>query len=213
MLSKTIFGFFVLSLFLTGIGLANSLRANSDSQVVQNERADRDKLSRLEDQEMLRRFARLRLLVSVPSSTRGYYLHSIPARFRYLRPWTKLFLDRLSSQFRKRFGKQLRVTSLTRTVTHQKSLTKRNFNAAPAFGEKRSTHLTGASLDISKKGMTRVERRWLRRLLKLLKERGYLFAIEEFQQPNFHIMVYRSYPEYVRRIMSRKKSGKRKLSG
>jgi hypothetical protein len=41
---------------------------------------------------------------------------------------------------------------------------------------------------------------WLRRVLASLKEKGYLFAIEEFRQPNFHIMVYRNYPDYAEEL-------------
>ena len=212
-LVKTICIVLVLGVWPPETGLANSLRANSDSQVIQNERANRDKLSRLEDQEMLQRFARLHLVVPVPAGARGYYVHGVPTRLHYLRPWSKLFLDRLSNQFRARFGKRLRITSLIRTADYQKSLGKRNYNAAPASGKKRSTHLTGASLDISKKGMPRAQRQWLRRVLTSLKRKGYLFAVEEFQQPNFHIMVHRNYPEYVKQVVTRQKSRKKKSSG
>ena len=180
---------------------ANSiLRANRSSQVVQNERADEERLARLEDREMLERFSRLDLLSEVADRGSGYYLHGVPAANRYVRPWTKLFLERLSRQFHARFGKQLRVTSLVRTVAYQNALRRRNRNAASPYGPKRSSHLTGASLDISKKGMRTAEVAWLRRVLASIKEKGYLFAIEEFQQPNFHIMVYRNYPDYVEEL-------------
>ena len=174
-----------------------SLRANSESQVIQNERADRDQLGRIDDDKMLQRYARLQLLSPVPVKTTGYYLHKIPTRYHYLRPWTKLFLDRLSSQFRRRFGKPLRVTSLTRSATYQNSLRRANGNAASPYGAKRSVHLTGACIDISKKNLRSRERSWMRTVLASLREKGYLFAIEEFTQPNFHVMVYRNYPKYV----------------
>jgi hypothetical protein len=45
--------------------------------------------------------------------------------------------------------------------------------------------------------MTAREQRWMRDVLFSLRENGYLYAIEEFQQPTFHIMVYRSYLDYV----------------
>jgi hypothetical protein len=124
----------------------------------------------------------------------------VPAANRYVRPWTKLFLERLGRQFHARFGKPLRVTSLVRTVAYQNALRRRNRNAASPYGPKRSSHLTGASLDISKKGMRAAEVAWLRRVLASIKEKGYLFAIEEFRQPNFHIMVYRNYPDYVEEL-------------
>lgn len=33
-------------------------------------------------------------------------------------------------------------------------------------------------------------------------------AIEEFEQPTFHIMVYASYPEYVARLVQRDRTPK-----
>jgi hypothetical protein len=37
----------------------------------------------------------------------------------------------------------------------------------------------------------------MRRVLLSLREAGYLYAVEEFSQPTFHIMVYKNYPQYV----------------
>lgn len=176
---------------------ANTLRASWNSQIVQNKQADADDLSRMQDVAMVQRFVRAKLLVPVPSSTRHYYTRYIPAKYRYLRPWSKLFLDRLSSQYHARFKKKLRVTSMVRTVALQQSLAKRNGNAAAAQGPRRSSHLTGATLDISKKGMKQSEIDWMRRVLFSLREGGHLYAVEEFNQPTFHIMVYKDYPRYV----------------
>lgn len=176
---------------------ANDLRATTESQLIQNQQADQDNLSRIEDSKMLERFVRLKLLTTVPGDTQDYYLANVPSRYRYARPWTKLFIERLGSQYRDRFGTKLRVTSLIRTISLQNSLRRRNANAASPYGEKRSTHLTGASIDISKKGMTRAQQNWMRDVLRSLREQGYIFAIEEFRQPAFHIMVYRQYEDYV----------------
>lgn len=178
---------------------AASLRATRGSQLVQNQRADEDQLSRMEDAAMTARWVRLRLMEPVPAKTSSYYLHAVRPQNRYLRPWTRLFLSRLSNQFRARFGKPLRVTSLLRTAAYQRSLQGRNGNAASAKGPKRSAHLTGASLDISKKGMSQAERNWLRRVLTSLRGNGSIYAIEEFQQPVFHILVHRKYEDYVSR--------------
>jgi hypothetical protein len=178
-------------------GGANLLRANGSSQAIQNQRADRDDLSRMEDAAMVQRFAQAGLLVRVPSRTKYYYTRYIPAKYRYLRPWSKLFLDRLCSQYHQRFQNKCRVTSTLRTAAFQNSLRKRNGNAASAYGPRRSSHLTGATLDISKKGMGAAEIAWMRRVLYSLREAGYLYAVEEFSQPTFHIMVYKNYPQYV----------------
>ena len=186
---------------------AVTLRANTESQVIQNEQADRDRLSRMQDQQMIERFARLKLLAPVEDQTRDFYIHNIPEERRYLRPWAKLFLERLSRQYRARFGQPLRITSLVRTEDHQRKLQGRNPNAAAPVGEKRSAHLTGACVDISKKGMNRAQMRWVREVLSSLKQKSYVFAVEEFTIPNFHIMVYRDYTDYVEMLTDARDGG------
>lgn len=169
------------------------LVADATSPTVQNERADLDDLSRMSDTAMVRRFTAAGYLVGVPSSTSTYYLHDIPAPYRFARPWTLRFIRRLSSQFRARFGHKLRVTSLVRTARYQRRLAIRNPNAAEFEGLSRSSHLTGATIDISKRFMSPAELQWMRRVLFHLREKGYVYAIEEFSQPTFHVMVYRKY--------------------
>jgi hypothetical protein len=82
-------------------------------------------------------------------------------------------------------------------------LARRNGNAARASGVRQSSHLTGATMDISKRFMSAAERQWMRGVLYSLKKQGYLYAIEEFQQPTFHIMIHRSYTGYVKRLEAR----------
>lgn len=176
---------------------ADLLRAKPSSQLTQNQRADEENLSRIRDRAMLRRFVRAGLLEPVPSRTRYYYTRYIPRDYHYLRPWSKLFLDRLSRQHYARFKKPLRVTSMVRTASMQARLAGRNTNAADAHGPRRSSHLTGATLDISKAGMSAEQIEWMRGVLHALKEQGYLYAVEEFSQPTFHIMVFRNYTDYV----------------
>jgi hypothetical protein len=179
------------------------LMANASSQAIQNEKANEFHLSRMRNRAMIRRFYRAGLLVRVPTRTRNYYLHGIPSSYHYLRPWTKLFLTRLSRQYHARFGQRLRVTSMIRTVYLQRRLTRRNPNAVRATGPDRSSHLTGATLDISKRFMSARGQRWMRHVLLRLERSGYLYAIEEFEEPCFHIMVYPTYRRYVERITHR----------
>lgn len=187
------------------------LVADHTSPVIQNSKADGDNLSRLRDAAMLRRFVRGGYLTRVPARTSSYYVHDVPAQYRYSRPWTKLFLDRLSRQFHAKFGRRLRVTSLVRTEARQDHLMRVNPNAAESNGALRSSHLTGATIDISKRFMSRAERRWMREVLYSLRRQGFIYAIEEFQQPTFHIMVYRSYPRYVKAVTRQRTSHARSL--
>lgn len=195
-------GIFVVLLFPLWMwaGGRRLLVANLSSQAVQNARADADNLSRMQDVAMIQRFVQHGYLVPVAASAHYYYLHSIPEPYRYCRPWTRLFLDRLSRQFYVRFHQRLRVSSLVRTVGRQRMLTRINDNAADATGELQSSHLTGATLDISKHSMTGRERAWMRQVLYSLRQAGYLYAIEEFQEPTFHVMVYANYSRYVKRL-------------
>jgi hypothetical protein len=176
---------------------APRLAATSSSQRIQNARADVEDLSRMADDGMVRRFQRAGLLIAVPAATSSFYLQQVPARSRFLRPWAKLFLTRISQQFHARFGTRLRITGLVRTVAYQRALGARNHNAAAATGPLQSTHLTGATLDVSKRFMTPAHVQWMRQVLFGLREREVLYALEEFSQPCFHVMVYRSYADYV----------------
>ncbi len=198
-----------LTLFIAALPVSslassrNLLKASRHSPIVQNKRADSDDLSRMRDVAMINRFVRAGLLVTVPSRTKHYYTRYIPAKYRYIRPWSKLFLDRLSAQYYARFKKKLRITSTVRSIALQNSIRKRNRNAASPYGPKRSSHLTGATLDISKAGMKSKEIAWMRSVLHSIKAKGYLYAVEEFQQPTFHIMVFKSYPKYVASLKRR----------
>lgn len=181
-------------------GSQSLLIATASSQAIQNEKANEYDLSRMRNRSMIRRFYRAGLLDLVPTRTRYYYLHDIPRAYHYLRPWTKLFLDRLSREYYARFGQRLRITSMIRTVRMQQRLIRRNPNAARATGPDRSSHLTGATLDISKRFMSYRGQLWMRHVLFRLAESGYLYAIEEFVEPCFHVMVYPNYREYVAQI-------------
>jgi hypothetical protein len=181
------------------------LLADANSPRIQNDRADHDDLSRMRNTAMVQRFAQNGRLVRIPLNHRHYYIHDVPAAYRYARPWTKLFLARLSRQYHARFGQRLRVTSLVRTEGRQRYLAQVNRNAASAHGVLRSSHLTGATVDVSKRFMSQSEVRWLRNSLYSLQSQGYIYAIEEFGQPVFHIMVYRNYPKYVSSMTSASK--------
>ena len=90
------------------------LAADSSSQSVQNARANAYHLSRMRNRAMIARFYRAGYLVRVPARTRFYYLDQIPSAYRYVRPWTLLFLIRLRRQFYARFGQPLRASTSRR---------------------------------------------------------------------------------------------------
>ena len=186
-------------LLLVPLGMSaasGDLLAGENSQLLQNTRADAEHLSRMTSTAMLRRYVRSGYLVPVPANSKTFYLHAINSQYRYCRPWTRLFLQRLGRQYFAQFHEPLRVTSLVRTVGSQMTLARFNENAAEATGNSRSSHLTGATLDISKRWMSPEQQDWMRDTLSSLRDAGYLYAIEEFEQPTFHVMVFRSYQAY-----------------
>lgn len=205
---RTLVCAFVL-LFVVPLGMSaasGDLLADETSQLLQNTRADAEHLSRMTSVAVLRRFVRSGYLVPVPAGSRTFYLHEISPQYRYCRPWTRLFIERMGRQYYARFGQPLRVTSLVRTVGRQMLLARFNENAADATGSGRSSHLTGATVDVSKRWMSEEQQEWMRDKLSSLRDAGYLYAIEEFEQPTFHIMVYRNYQSYGKRSAAVKRA-------
>jgi hypothetical protein len=80
-----------------------------------------------------------------------------------------------------------------RTVEYQKRLMRTNHNAAEAEGDIVSPHLTGATIDIAKSGLSKKEMLWMRNQLLNYQNAGVLDVEEEFRQRCFHITVYKNY--------------------
>ena len=53
--------------------------------------------------------------------------------------------------------------------------------------------------------MVEAQQGWVRGVLSSLHDKNYLFAVEEFQQPVFHVMVHRRYEDFVAQRLSAKK--------
>jgi hypothetical protein len=170
-----------------------SLRGSHESLERQNARLDADGLERIEDEsDLVDRIAR-KLLVPIPASNALTVNSELAATHRYCRPWTALFLTDLSRAHDAAFHRPLEVSSAVRTMEYQKRLMEINGNAAPAEGDIVSPHLTGATIDIVKDGLSRGEMAWMRRRLLALETAGKIDVEEEFRQACFHITVYKSY--------------------
>ncbi len=171
-------------------------RGSHDMLVRQNELIDRLELPRIEDEDSLVEMEENRLLVPVRETRALVVDDKLAPNRRYCRPWTREFLEDLSEAYYQKFRKQLRVTSLVRTAEQQKKLRRRNRNAGPVDGETASTHLTGITVDIARKGMSRKEHQWLEEYLLPLREQGLIDPVEERRQPVFHIVVFGSYSDW-----------------
>jgi hypothetical protein len=183
----------VVSLRATRITPVAPLHGSLASLIRQNERTDADHLERIENDADLRDRIARGMLVPVPTSAALAINQDLPSDHRYCRPWTARFLADLARAHNAVFHRPLEVSSAVRTVDYQKRLMGVNGNAAPAEGDVVSPHVTGATIDIAKGGLTQREIYWMRGRLLALQQEGKLDVEEEFQQACFHITVYKSY--------------------
>jgi len=170
-----------------------SLRGTHDSLVRQNERSEDENLERIENDTDLQDRITRGLLVRVPESSALAVNPALPDNRRYCRPWTADFLTDLARAHRAQFHTPLMVSSAVRTVEYQMRLMRINGNAADAEGDIVSPHLTGATIDIAKSGLSRHELDWMRRQLLAYQNAGIIDVEEEFHQRCFHITVYRNH--------------------
>ncbi len=170
-----------------------ALVGSHESLVRQNYRTEADGLERIEDDAQLNELLLEKALVQVPVSAQLRINDALPVNRRFCRPWTAEFLVNLARAHAARFHRSLIVTSAVRTVEYQRSLMLVNGNAAPADGDIASPHLSGATIDIAKKGLTMSEISWMRAYLLPLEQSGKIDVEEEFKQSCFHITVYKSY--------------------
>jgi len=169
------------------------LVGSHESLARQNEKSEADNLERIEDEDDLADRIARKLLVPVPASAALTVNGNLPENHRYCRPWTASFLTDLTRAHAAQFHRPLEVSSAVRTVDYQKRLMGINGNAAAAEGDIVSPHVTGATIDIAKQGLSRQEVGWMRSRLLALEQAGKIDVEEEFQQSCFHITVYKSY--------------------
>jgi hypothetical protein len=169
------------------------LRGSRESLLRQNERDTAEGLVRIQDDAQLNAMRADRELVLLPASSGLVVNPELPFNRRYCRPWTARFLSDLARVHATRFHRPLEVNSAVRTVEFQRSLMQVNGNAAAADGDLASPHLTGAAVDIGKKGLSLQEIAWMRAWLLPLQTAGKIDVEEEFYQSCFHITVYKSY--------------------
>jgi hypothetical protein len=172
------------------------LFAGSHEMLVrQNELLDSLELPRIANDEELSVLEEAEELVPVEDSASLVVAPNLAENRRYCRSWTRDFVADLGEAYYREFHRPIIVTSLVRTMDQQKKLRRYNHNAAPEEGETASTHLTGVTVDILKRGMTRAQHNWLERYFLPLQQGGLIDPIEEHRQPVFHIVVFKAYSE------------------
>ncbi|MFZ2522500.1 MAG: DUF5715 family protein [Minisyncoccia bacterium] len=170
-----------------------TLAGSRETETRLNKTVDESGIVRVVDNNHLKQLIIFKLLLPLPQAVCVDY--KLDRMWRWAVPWTVYFLSDLGSEFDETFGHCLQVNSSVRTVARQLEiiLVERNRNAAPAYGERRSLHFAGTTVDIAKKNLSKPEVKWLRRKFLLLEKAGLIDATEEFGQAVFHITVWPSY--------------------
>ena len=157
------------------------------SLVEQNTWVDEYGLYRFKTDKDLHRATVEGLLVSIQESQSLRISPRLPRDRRLIRPWVQPFLNEISQAYYLEFGKPLVLSSAVRTVKVQMRLLHINRAAAPAHGEKMSSHLAGSTVDFGKFNMTREQQQWMRDVIMGYALNGLVLALEE--RECFHIMI------------------------
>ncbi|HEY5177466.1 MAG TPA: DUF5715 family protein [Terriglobales bacterium] len=166
-----------------------------DLLVHQNEELNRLQLPRIADEGELIRYEVAQVLVPVSETEALKLAADLPESRRYCRAWTRDFLQDFSQAYYNQFHSPLQVNSLVRTMEQQGRLRRHNRYAAPEWGDTASTHLTGVTFDLSRRGLSGEQYGWILAYLLPLKESGMVDPIEE-SQPVLHVVVFEKYSDH-----------------
>jgi LysM repeat protein len=178
-----------MSLTLATPARAQSLRGSQASIDRMYEHAKAEKLPFYETSGDVRSAVASGRLVSLDASG-NIQLHSVA--FPYVRPSTRMFVDRLSAQYVSVCREPLVVTSGVRPATRQ-----------PRNSVSLSVHPTGMAVDVRRPRNAKCLR-WLRSTLAELEGQNVLEATEEHWPAHFHVAVYPT--QYTRWATTKAKS-------
>ena len=171
--------------------------ANKGSVALENSYADKAGIARFTDRESLKAGIASGVLVPIPITS----CPKLPEFRRYVRPTAAEFLRELDARFYLATRRFLIVDSAVRSADVQKQVARHNRNAAPANGDRASSHERGTTFDIASRrvyfngwaNMRRREYRWLLIQLAYYQGIGRIHVIEE--RSCLHIMVREDYNE------------------
>lgn len=162
---------------------AQSMSGSRTSMERQYQEAIKYGYTFIETSQTVSRFVENGHLVKVGANA-NFDLHAVS--YPYARPAVKLFVERLSAQYRAACGEKLTVTSLTRPMDRQ-----------PANAADDSVHPAGMAVDLRIPSHRKC-RSWLESTLLSLEKTGVLDATRERHPPHYHVAVYtETYEQYV----------------
>jgi hypothetical protein len=176
-------------LLLSGSEVKGQTLRGSESSVNRAyQRAKEHDFTFLETGQQIRSFVEAGYLVPIGNGL-DYTIHDVS--FPYGRPEVKLFVGRLSGQYRRACGEKLVVTSLTRPISGQ-----------PRNASSLSVHPTGMAIDF-RRSNSAVCRNWLESTLLYLEGVAVLEATRERRPPHFHVSIFPDqYEKYVQALMN-----------
>ena len=130
-------------------------------------------------------------LIPIPEIGVGYKIQKLTHSRAFLNEPAYYLLKEIAISFYKETGKELSISSLTRTIESQNKLRRVNGNAAKG----NSAHNYGASFDISynkysdKIGRNYALERMTESILNQLVDQGKIYYIKERSQPCFHVTI------------------------
>lgn len=172
----------------------NPLKGNVESLRHHNLLIDSLGIPRVKTEHDIETLWRAGKLSRVPDVGTGYYIDkSLNLKTRFLRPEAKIYLECLAEDYYKSFKKQLKVTSLCRTILRQRRLRQMGVSFADANGgETQSSHLACTTFDISINGMTQKELLFISERLVFARADGKVDAFLEILSHHFHVVVFKN---------------------
>ena len=155
------------------------------SLLAQNREADQLGLLRIPNDRCLAELAGDGTLVPLPTSIA--LKSSVARHYALLRPAASAALAELAQDEYTVFHRSLTVSSATRPVTLQRRIRRWNRAAAPISGPTASVHSTGIAFDITRRGLTRQQQRWLEWRLWYWQQIGR--ALVEEERACFHVVA------------------------
>lgn len=157
---------------------AKIFAAKRDSVFLENQAANEMGVPRLLTQAEVDKAAASGTLIVLPNCKQYVVSPKLPVNRRLLLPLTESFLFQLGDEFYRQFHQPLVVDSAVRPATVQKSLLRWNRSAAPAFGDRASSHERGTTFDLSKR-MTKAQHTWMVGRMLYYRAIGRVLVIEE----------------------------------
>jgi hypothetical protein len=171
----------------------NPLKGSVEAMRYQNATLDKLGFPRIKTEADIRDLYLAGKLVRVPSTGKGYYLGpKVRAETRFLYPHAFSYLKCRAEEYRGRFHKSLKITTLARTGAMQTRLKRLRISSADAnASEMQSGHLAGVAFDISLKGMTQKEIAFLTERFVYDSADGKTLVFLELWSRNFHVTVFK----------------------